>query len=263
MYQDFVDVGRIDGQSATHDTLYDALHPFVDPDEEMGRQAFIASLKQLTSASQLPSARLRETEDAQESSDSDDLSDVDDEDEEAADTRAAQQSPKFVRMRGTSSLGARPCATGSTPVSNRPIFVLRRKHASLEDLSTDVLQCATQSPADPTIVDYISNLFRHGLGEEDASDLLDTVCGKYIDLREQINRYIHIFPCIHICVCILVCIHVYIFTHTHKHMYIYIRTYAYIYMYAYIIYIYLFMHTYINICVNEYVHLYICMYIYI
>ena len=230
MYQDFVDVGRIDGQSATHDSLYDALQPFVDPDEEMGRQAFVASLKQLTSASQLPSSRLRETEDTQESSDSDDLSDVDDEDKEAADNRAAQQSPKFVRMRGTSSHGARPCATGSTPVSNRPIFVLRRKHASLEDLSTDVLQCATQSPADPTIVDYISSVLREGLGEEDASDLLDTVCGKYIDLKEQINRYVHICTCIHICVSIFVCIYINIYSHTHTHTYIYI----YIYMYTYL-----------------------------
>ena len=52
-----------------------------------------------------------------------------------------------------------------------------KAHARLHDLVVDLMQSATPS-ADPEIVEYVSNIMRDGLEEnEQATDLLDAIVG--------------------------------------------------------------------------------------
>ena len=54
-----------------------------------------------------------------------------------------------------------------------------KAHARLHDLVVDLMQSATPGiSADPTIVEYVSNIMRDGLEEnEQATDLLDAIVG--------------------------------------------------------------------------------------
>jgi len=63
--------------------------------------------------------------------------------------------------------------------------VLGRNHTEVEHLVKDILQLATpDTPAETTVVEYISTVLRDGLGEEEASDLRDGVMGVAPELQQ-------------------------------------------------------------------------------
>lgn len=53
--QGFLDDGCIDGKRTAADALYEAVQPFVDPDEEIGCPCFIAAVARVTCAGSTPS----------------------------------------------------------------------------------------------------------------------------------------------------------------------------------------------------------------
>ena len=173
MCQGFLDDGCIDGESADLDALYEALQPFLDPEEQIGRACFVAAIEQIgreqrqdrftdngCQPSCKPAAEAHRTPDAKAS-------------------EVEKKDGKLLVGRSAQTISALPGASTGGVCSAVVQSLVCKAHARLHDLVVDLMQSATPGiSADPTIVEYVSNIMRDGLEEnEQATDLLDAIVG--------------------------------------------------------------------------------------
>jgi hypothetical protein len=171
LWQGFLEDGCIDGESADLDALYEALQPFLDPEEQIGRACFVAAIEQISREQRAqdgftdngcqpsckPAAEAHRTPDAKAS-------------------EVEKKNGKLLVGRSAQTMGA---VAGSVLQEAVVQSLVCKAHARLHDLVVDLMQSATPgiSP-DPTIVEYVSNIMRDGLEEnEQATDLLDAIVG--------------------------------------------------------------------------------------